>query len=65
MAVTQAQIDALEKSIVSGHLTVEYDGRRVTYRSLEELKQAYAFAQSAYSGAPTTTRVSYASFSRA
>lgn len=36
---------ALEKALASGHLTVEYDGKRVTYRSIEEIKKALAYVQ--------------------
>jgi hypothetical protein len=65
MAITQTQIDNLEKAIVSGHLTVEYDGQRVTYRSMDDLKAAYDFArQAAGLVGDDTTRVSRASFSR-
>jgi hypothetical protein len=65
MAITQTQIDALEKAIVSGHLTVEYEDRRVTYRSMAELKEAYDFArQAAGLVSADSTRVSRASFSR-
>lgn len=34
---TQAQLDALRTAYVSGALTVEYNGRRVTYRSRDEM----------------------------
>ena len=37
MAITQADVDRLEAAVVRGELTVEYDGRRVTYRSMNEL----------------------------
>ncbi|BAE50326.1 phage head-tail joining protein [Paramagnetospirillum magneticum] len=40
MAITQADIDRLDKAIVSGKLTVEVDGSRVTYRSMAELMVA-------------------------
>lgn len=48
MAVTQADIDALQKAMVSGALKVRYpDGSEVTYRSMEEMRQAFAQAQAA------------------
>lgn len=37
MAFTQAQLDALEAAIAGGELTVEYQDKRVTYRSLREM----------------------------
>ena len=37
MAYTQAQLDALDEAIVSGELTVKYQDKLITYRSLEEL----------------------------
>jgi len=40
MAYSRAQLNAVEAALASGALTVEYDGRRVTYRSVRELKEA-------------------------
>jgi len=40
MAYTQSQLDALELALASGTLTVEFDGKRVTYRSLDEIQRA-------------------------
>jgi hypothetical protein len=40
MAFSQTQLDALQTAYATGTLTVEYDGRRVTYRSLAELERA-------------------------
>lgn len=37
MAFTQKHLDAIEEAMTSGTLTVEYDGKRVTYRSMDEL----------------------------
>ena len=34
---TQSQLDALEASIAQGALTVEYNGKKVTYRSQKEM----------------------------
>ena len=34
---TQAQLDALTAAIAQGALTVEYEGRRVTYQSAEAM----------------------------
>ncbi len=37
---TQTQLDAVNAAIANGKLTVEYDGKRITYRSMAELMQA-------------------------
>ena len=42
MAYTQTQLDALDAAIAEGVLTVSYDGRTVTYRSLQEMKSIRA-----------------------
>ena len=40
MALSQTDLDNLDSAIATGELTVEFDGRRVTYRSIPELKAA-------------------------
>ena len=40
MALTQADIDALDAAIAHAELTVTVEGRSVTYRSVSELKRA-------------------------
>lgn len=40
MAYSQADVDALDKAIASGTLSVQYGDRRVQYRSMDELLQA-------------------------
>lgn len=37
MTFTQMQLDAIEVAIANGRTSVEYDGRKVTYRSLAEM----------------------------
>jgi len=60
MAITQADIDRLDACIVRGELTVEFNGRRISYRSISELKSARQHAaeilaaQAAPSTQPTT-----------
>lgn len=39
MAFTQTDLDAVEEAIKSGELTVQYQDRRTTYRSIGELLQ--------------------------
>lgn len=45
MAVTQSDLDALDAAILSAELEVEYQGRRVRFRSVAELRQAYEHAR--------------------
>lgn len=40
MAFTATDLSAIEKAIAMGELTVELDGRRITYRSIPELLAA-------------------------
>ncbi len=65
MALTQADIDRLETALATGELTVEYDGKRVTFRSVDEIQRAISYARARLAeaaGADTTQ--SYLSFSR-
>jgi hypothetical protein len=50
MAFIQSQLDGIEAAIASGTLTVEYDGKRLTYRSMSELIQARDMIQRKLSG---------------
>jgi hypothetical protein len=47
MAYTQAQLEALQEAMASGTLTVTYEGRSITYRSVQELQRAIAVVQNA------------------
>jgi RecB family exonuclease len=40
MAITTADLDALDKAIASGTLEVEFDGRRQRFQSTSELLKA-------------------------
>jgi roadblock/LC7 domain-containing protein len=40
--ITQADLDALDRMIASGVTSMSYDGKRLEYRSLSELRQARA-----------------------
>lgn len=40
MALTQADLDRLDAAIASSELEVEVDGRRVRYRSTQDLRDA-------------------------
>ena len=40
MAFTLSQLNALDSAIASGQLSVNYDGKSITYRSVVELMKA-------------------------
>jgi len=46
---------ALEEAIASGTLHVSYDGKSVTYRSIDELRLALSLVNTALFGPPTRT----------
>jgi hypothetical protein len=54
MAFTAAQLAALDAAIASGELMVQYDGKRIEYRSMDDLLRARTFvaAQIATAAAP-------------
>jgi len=45
MAFTQSDLDNINAAIATGELTVEINGRRVTYRSIPELERARSIIQ--------------------
>lgn len=68
MAFTAAQLASIEAAIGSGELTVEFDGKRVTYRSASELLQLRDTIRDALIAdgtiTDTTPRRSYAAHTR-
>lgn len=66
MSVTQADLDALDRMIVSGVLSSSYDGKRVEYRSMAELREARAHAAAQLGKASAAAPASYSNpaFSR-
>lgn len=46
MALTQTDLDNIDTAIATGELEVEFNGRRVKYRSIAELKSARAHVAS-------------------
>lgn len=42
MSFTQSQLDALDAMIASGVLEADYDGKRIRYRSMDDLLKARA-----------------------
>ena len=45
MAYTQSHLDALQEALASGTLTVTFEGRSMTYRSVQELQRAISVVQ--------------------
>lgn len=45
MAYTQTHLDALHEALASGTLTVTFEGRSITYRSVQELQRAISVVQ--------------------
>lgn len=45
MAFTQTDLDNINAAIATGEMTVEVNGRRVTYRSIHELERARSIIQ--------------------
>jgi len=45
MAFTSADLDALDRAIASGELSVKFSDREVTYRDVASLKSARNFVQ--------------------
>ena len=50
MALTQTDIEKLEKAIVRGVLRVEYQNESVTYQSTEQMLKALAYAKNELAG---------------
>lgn len=51
---TTDHLIAINQAIASGALTVEYDGRRITYRSIEDLLRAKIAIESYLNGTTGT-----------
>lgn len=68
MAYTTADLQTLEAAIATGELTVEYDGKKVTYRSIAELIAARELVRGALIDAglltDTSIRRSVTAFSK-
>ena len=64
MAFSTADLTNIETAIATGELLVEIDGRRVTYRSIDDLRKARNIISAALQTSGATakaTRTSYAS----
>lgn len=54
MSATQADLDNLDRMIASGVISTTYDGKRIEYRSLKELKDARATLSAQLAGSSGT-----------
>lgn len=65
MALTADDLAALESALASGELTVEYDGKRTTFRSVPELRSAIDYVKGELAAvAGTRTTQSFTEFTR-
>ncbi|HEY8708748.1 MAG TPA: hypothetical protein VIM34_12210 [Burkholderiaceae bacterium] len=65
MAFTREQHQALQEAIANGALTVDFNGRRVTYRSLDEMMRILSLMERDLGGNQVPNdRRRYASFSK-
>lgn len=68
MAYTVTDLTNLEAAIATGQLTVKYDGKEITYRSIDDLIKARDFVRGELIAAgtitDTTIRRSVTSFSK-
>lgn len=55
MALTQTDLDNINTAIATGEMTVEFNGRRVTYRSMAELERAKTHVQGELARTAQTT----------
>lgn len=56
MALSQTDLDALDAAIATSELEVELDGRKVRYRSIDELIRARNHVASVLANGSTTRR---------
>ena len=59
MAFTQSDLDALDRAIASGELTIRQGDRVVTYRSISELQAARTLVAKAVTAAASATPSAY------
>lgn len=59
MAFTQTDLDNVERAIASGELTVSYNGRSITHRSMADLKSARDMILKALAGASAQSQPAF------
>ena len=62
VALTQTDLDNLDRAIASAELEVEIDGQRVKYRSIRELKDARSHVAGVIAGTPAGGRANVFQF---
>lgn len=55
MAITQADLDALDRAISSSELEVEQEGKRVRYASFDDLRKRREFVSGLLAGSTRRT----------
>jgi hypothetical protein len=58
MALTQADLDTLDRAIAAGQLSMKIDGREVTFANADDLMKRRAFVAAQLSGS-TSSRLRY------
>lgn len=56
MALTKSDLDALDSAIASGALSVEFDGRRITYQTTSQMITAREHVAKVVNGSASTNR---------
>jgi|JI10StandDraft_1071094.scaffolds.fasta_scaffold12272_8 hypothetical protein len=56
MALSSTDLDKLDTAIAQGALTLEFNGRRITYRSMDELMAARAHVAAQLAAAAATRK---------
>lgn len=56
MALSSTDLDKLDAAIAQGALTLEFNGRRITYRSMDELMAARAHVAAQLAAAAATRK---------
>jgi hypothetical protein len=59
---TSGQLTALRNAYANGALSVEYDGKRVVYRTLSDIERVISVIEGKLNGTPARNRFSLASF---
>lgn len=65
MALTQADLDALDRAIASSELEVEQDGKRVRFASFEDLRKRREFVSGLLASGTRRTGTYYYQFTTA
>lgn len=65
MALQQSDLDRLERALATGTLSVDVDGKRITYRTIDDLLKAIDYVRGQLSSTSSATlATSFVSHSR-